>query len=123
MAAEHQPRRRDGHGERHRDRRGTSQGWVRSSLISVGRTEVVNTALVEIDRDPAAACGQNGAPYLKALQDRLFPLTRGALLDLQMRGHVLDRAQELKVEHADTLKHVMTPGIVEGERRHALLDH
>src|SRR3546814_20792659 len=58
-----------------------------------------------------------------ALQDRLLPLARRALLDLQMRGHVLDRAQELEVEHANALEHMMAPGIIEGERGHPLFDH
>ena len=88
-----------------------------------GRAEVVDAALVEIDRDPTATRGQDGAPHLKALQDRLLPLARRALLDFKMRGHVLDRAQKLEVEHVDAIEHVMASGIVEGERSHALFDH
>ena len=38
-------------------------------LIGPGRAEIIYAALVEIDRDPPAACGQDGAPHLEALQD------------------------------------------------------
>jgi hypothetical protein len=39
-----------------------------------------------------------------------------------MGRHVLDRAQELKVEGSDAFEEAMAAGIVEGQRRHALFD-